>query len=790
MRQKLSRQFTKQTSGPFDWLIELGRLEASLARLLGRLFWRFIYGITLLIESLGRAVAGSMSSIIWILARLVTLPIRLLLAAGAVFSSNLRSAGHAFNRSLTHYHTGLIRQAELTKENIRQQSDSAKTKINHKIKRLSKVRIAPQASFLKPAAVFALILFIVLAPFAGYRNFNFLLGLKDKIISAAHAAIGNMQSAKQAAEGRDLNKAAANFSQAGQDFLQAETDIARINSLLLKLAGALPNSDLKLASSAQNLAAAGRIGSDMAANLAEAINSLLAAGELTDRLDAFNGRAVEASAQARELQQTLSQIKLSDLPDQYRQDFTDLKNTADLVASSLTEIVDLVEDIKIFAGAEQDRRYLLIFQNNAEMRASGGFIGSFALLDLAKGKIKKMETPGGGAYDTEGGMRVRLAAPEPLWLVDSLWHFWDVNWWPDWPRTAKKLSWFYEKSDGSSVDGVIAFTPDTIIALLKLVGPIDLPQYKTTISADNFTDTVQYIAEQKTGATSTPKMIIGDLSGKLIEKLGQNLDRQKLVALLSLVEKSLDQKQVLLYFSDNRLEQKVASLGWDGAIKQTDNDYLMVVNTNIAGGKSDRRMTQIIDHRASVAADGSIIDTLLITREHTGIRNELFSGVRNVDWMRIYVPLGTELISAEGFRIPEAKYFSKASIGTEDDPDLANERQAEVEPATLTKIYREQDKTVFANWLMVDPGEKAQIKLVYRLPFGLRPTDNSSGGLPSEQLYKYTLLMQKQPGANNVAYASSLDLADKGKLIWHYPDSNNSYNTLENDKLNAYLISR
>ena len=772
-----------------SWLIQLGRFEVSLGRLLARTFWRLIYGLTVLIEALGRAVAGAMGGLIWLALQLAVLPIKLILLLASTLSGNLKASSRNFNHRLSFWQHNLHVRTARTQKAIDQRSDTIKSRIDKRIKRLSQVQFNPHARFLKPAAAFSIVLFLVLAPFAGYRNFNYLLGLKDKIVLAAEAAMGNMQSAKQAAEGRNLNQAAADFSQAGEDFLQAETDIARVNGLLLKLASIAPNNDLKLAGSAQKLAAAGRIGSAMAANLSEAVNAILQPGELTDRLQRFNTPATLASNQARELQQILADIQPEDLPQQYSQDFRDLKAKAELVNQSLAEIVDLVENIKIFAGAERDQRYMLVFQNNSEVRASGGFIGSFAIIDLAKGKIKKMVTPGGGAYDTEAGLRTRIAAPDPLWLVNPLWHLWDANWWPDWPMTAKKLAWFYEQSDGS-VDGVIAFTPDTIVSLLKLLGPIELPGYNVTITDKNFVDTVQFIAEQKTGATSTPKSIIGDLSSVIIDRLGQNLDRPKLVAMLSLLEKSLEQKQILLYFSDSRLEQKVASLGWDGAIKQADNDYLMVVNSNIAGGKSDRRIKQGIEHQATVATDGSIIDTVIITRFHNGVRGELFSGVRNNDWMRIYVPLGAQLLSADGFQAPEAKYFHARATATIDDPDLLNERLADTDPASNTKIYRELDKTVFANWLSIDPREKKTITLVYKLPFKLRSSAAEPGSLPSDQLYKYTLLLQKQPGAGNVSYHSSIQLDDGKRVIWHYPEQADGPILLDTDKINAYLISR
>jgi hypothetical protein len=755
-------------------------------------FWRLLFSLTYGLESLGFAMAKVVGAFVLALFGVLTWPFKAILWSLAFMHHSLKTASLAYQKKRLHIQKAIIAKRQAVQHDWQLRSAHNKRQISHRLQHLANLRVKPQKQSLKPALAFAVFLFLVLAPFATYRHFNILLSLKTKITRAAGMAVSKLYTAKEAAVNKDLNAASADFQSASADFIQAETEIAKINSTLLKLTAVLPDSDLKLAASAKALAGAGRLGTAMAAELATAVNALLGPDDLTIRLTTFNQSAIVAAEHAHSLRVVLAEVKLQDLPPAYQAEFSELKKAADILDTSLTEIVDLVDNIKIFAGAEQDKRYLLIFQNNSEMRASGGFMGSFAILDLSQGKIKKIETPAGGTYDTEAGHRFRLAAPDPLWLVGSKWSFWDANWWPDWRQTGKKLAWFYENSMGSSVDGVIAFTPDVIINLLKIVGPVELPEYRATISAENFRDTVQFITEQETGATtSTPKKIIGDLSNQLITKLSQNLDRQRLTALLGMLEKSLDEKQMLLYFKEDKLQTKIASLGWDGAIKETDQDYLMVVNTNIAGAKSDRRMLETIEHRAVIEADGSITDTVIITREHTGVRGELFSGVRNVDWLRVYVPLGAKLIKAEGYTIPEKRYFNKRAAKLDDDPDLANEHYAATEPVTGTKIYREQNKTVFANWLMVDPGERRQIKLVYKLPFTLQASPADTERLPGEALFRYTLLMQKQPGAIHTAYRSAVSLEEaQAKIVWQSPETSSTPIDLAKDKLNAYIITR
>jgi len=409
-------------------------------------------------------------------------------------------------------------------------------------------------------------------------------------------------------------------------------------------------------------------------------------------------------------------------------------------------------------------------------------------------------------------LKVRVAAPEPLWLVDTLWHFWDANWWPDWPATARNLMWFYEKSDGPSVDGVISVTPTVMEDLLRVTGPIDLSaEYGLVINADNFWENIQSVTEQPTlaktnpdfvaslpttwpavktalplrqgleaNAGNKPKKIIGDLLVKILEVLPQKLTPENLVKIMALFENNMAGKQILVYFQDPALQAAAAERNWTGEVRSADKDYLLVVNTNIAGQKTDRLISEQIEHESAIAADGSIIDTLRISRTHHGIKGTPLTGVRNVDWLRVYVPAGSELLSADGFRAPDPAYLQDRPDGSlSSSPLLAEENAAALDTESGAKIYGESGKTVFANWLMLDPGETVTVTLRYRLPFNLYETKRPDGWLErlngwlnpgAAELLSYSLLVQKQPGAAADDFTSRLVLPPDVRVFWRHPD--------------------
>ena len=668
---------------------------------------------------------------------------------------------------------------------------------------------------------FALVLLIIIAPFkilSYFKIINF-QDIKSNVLGESLSGMENLADAADNASNMSWSDAASDFSLAAENFSAAQDSLAKINDWLLPLATLAHNPEIRMAAFSKKFINIGIAASEMGQNLSLAGASLdnqdenKSWGTLIDSFVIYGGRAQD---NAKTIQSELHDINVDLLPEEYRGQFISLRAQADLAVQSLDLLLSSAQSIKSFLGVSQDKRYLLIFQNNTEMRASGGFLGSYALVDIRDGAIRKLEVPSGGSYDTEAGMRTFVQSPEPLWLVNPRWYLWDANWWPDWPLTARSLMWFYEKSDGPTVDGVISFTPDVLEDLLRISGEIDLQaEYGLTINADNFWELLQSVVEKPNLALShpdlvlnipdspenEPKKIIGDLMVKIMERLPQVLSAENVPALFVSLEKNLAAKNILLYFRDENLQASLHKYDLDAAIKAAPHDYLMLVHTNIAGQKTDRRMLDRIEHQAEILSDGSIIDTLTIRRTHTGLKNELFSGVRNVDWLRVYVPEGSLLLSASGFKQPDAMYFEKPDASWLIFPAIAeNEAKAFTHIQSGTKIYKESGKTVYANWVMTDPGETSVITLKYRLPFKLKKNeleqnsylDKLQAFLAADkaEYYPFSMLIQKQAGAQEAQYKLSLNTPVSWNNIWNYPE-NLSWSDefmLDRDTLKAVLF--
>lgn len=656
------------------------------------------------------------------------------------------------------------------------------------------------SGYLKPILIFAGLLLTIILPVKAFTYYKVIGAVKGKVLGVSENALDSLISAGQSAASFNFSQAGQGFASASDNFLKAQNELKEINGLLLALAALAPDKNIRLAAAGKNILRAGELSANAGKNLSLAMASLF--NYKTDKTESvlenlsFYGHS--GLADLSELEKILNQIDSGAIPDNYQKDFILLKQKVSGLNRGLKEFISLADTLKNFLGLSADKRYLLIFQNNSELRASGGFIGSFALIDFSKGEIKNIETPGGGSYDTEAGFLKKIKPPQPLSLVRPDWHFWDANWWPDWPTSARKLAWFYENSDGSTVDGVISLTPAVIEKLLRIIGPIDLKdKYGLVIDADNFWLETQKLAERKPDITRQPKKIIGDLMNEIIKEAPKRLSQDNLLPLFKTLEELLAGKNILFYFADQELAAKADDLDWSGRIKNTAGDYLNVINSNIAGGKSDRKIRQEIIHQAKVQPDGSIIDNLIIRRFHEAIKREPFSGVRNVNWVRVYVPLGSELLAVNGFRPVDKIFFSKEIPGLSNDPDVeAAEGRAITHEPSGTKIYDEFGKTVFANWSQLDPGETAEINIKYRLPFKLTDkkepvnagfTDQlvkkAAEVLSFEQkkLYSYSLLAQKQPGMNSSVIESQLELSRGYQPVWKYPAG-------PEDELNGWVI--
>lgn len=654
----------------------------------------------------------------------------------------------------------------LPKENIQ------KLENNFKLLRLS-------LADCKKIISFGLVAFIFILPLQAFSYYGSLKRTENRIVNGVDQAYSNLVASGGQIANSDFSGAANNLAEAAGAFNAAQREINKMNFIVAGLAKALPQGEKLEAGAAlffagEKLSLVGRNLLDSVANFTKNDNNI----EITSKIKILRDKLSEMLPDISDAKDRLMSIEGAAIPKDKQDTLRKLQEKLPSLVSSFKKLISISDLMIRFLGDDEPKRYLFVFQNTGELRATGGFMGSIALVDFDKGSIKNIEVPGGGSYDFTGSLKEKIIAPQPLMLVNPRWEIQDANWFPDFRMSAEKIKWFYEKGGGPTIDGVVAINSDVIIDLLKIVGPIELLKYKKTINADNFIDEIQKSVEiEYNRKENKPKQIIGDLTPLLLEKVFTSSPRD-FGKILSIFATSLREKDIILYSVFPEVEHELLNLDWGGRIKNVNQktDYLMIVHSNLGGGKTDRVIEDKVNLETTISHDGYIKNKVVIERLHHGKKGEAFTGMRNVDYLRIYVPEGSTLINAEGFEAPPEELLEKAGEGYLSDSNLKIlEDQSFIDTATNTLISKEAGKTVFGNWVQVDPEEAVTITVEYMLPFKFPYSGDEESWLADlqekfskdEENNFYQILVQKQPGTK-INFTNRVSFPERLKAEWYY----------------------
>jgi len=594
---------------------------------------------------------------------------------------------------------------------------------------------------------------------------------KENVLSSALSAYKSMLAAKDSASSHDFSAAGVNFDTAYRNFLLADQELNKMGRGIIYVLEKLPGgsvvgSGAALVGAGENFAKAGQSFSKIAdifliKNLDDYFSDN--GPSLTQKIAEAQGEIGQAQIALAAAASDLENVNASDLPPDVAPQIASLKE-------KMPQVLEAAGQLKIWSniflealGHRQARKYLLIFQNNSESRPTGGFIGTYGLVDLDEGRMKNLFID--GIFNLDGQLYEKITPPKPIQKISTAWSTHDANWFADFPTSAKKIMSFYEKAGGATVDGVISLTPTVVERLLALTGQIDLPQYNVTLDQNNFLDLTQYKVEvDYDKELNQPKKILADFAPIFLAKLWQIWPEHSQEVMKIFVD-SLAEKHILFYFTNSSLEQSFANQGWTGEILPTEKDYLSVINTNINGYKTDKVIEQKISHSAVVQNDGSIIDTVKITRAHNGGKSQYdWYNKVNADYLRVYVPLGSKLILAQGQTLESySAPIDYAAQNFKIDADVARQESSmQIDQNSGTQIFEESGKTVFGNWVYVSPGETAEVTYQYLLPFKIDLNQDSSS---------YSLLAQKQSGSMGSDFESTLQLPSDAKITWQYPNN-------------------
>lgn len=541
---------------------------------------------------------------------------------------------------------------------------------------------------------------------------------------------GNVRSVETYAQLRaaEARLKSLDFTGAAQDFKKAYENVALLEKSLQGLGGLVESradSSIALLTAAKHIASGGEI-------LSSAIVRQTA--DFSPKL--FENQLSDAELEFLRAEYEMRNVDARHLPPEFAGSIADLREKL----PALFGFIGLLKDYsKLFApllGAESTKTYLVVFQNSSELRPTGGFIGSYALIEIQNGKFKNTRVE--GIYDADGQLTENVIPPKPLQHITSAWSTHDANWFLDFPTSAEKIIWFFEHTGAGYVDGVISLNVEVVEQLLALTGPISLPSYNVTLDQQNFRDEIQYEVEAAYDKKlNRPKQILSDFAPIFFEKLSAYSKSSK-SEILSLLFEALEQKYLMFYFKDKEIQDFFETQGWSGNVKRSQDDYLAVVHSNIGGYKTDKFMKDKIKYEIVAENDGILYGHVTVERTHTGGGTKYWwYNKENVDYVKIYVPKGSEIISySGGIRRTAENKLDYAALSFKEDQDIST-----MEAGLVTfgpfDIFAESGKTVLGTWLVTKPKKTQVLEVRYKLPFRISFIEGAG---------MYNLYFQKQPG--------------------------------------------
>lgn len=582
----------------------------------------------------------------------------------------------------------------------------------------------------RPVAPFAISLLAAVLLLLGAQVAVRVSDLQRSTRDRAVAALEESRLGLSALAGADAAEAATHFAAASAALEETEALLRRVSV----------DSALSALSPAESSAALVRAGV-AATGAGESLASALRGARSGDTRAALVGLR-DGLAQLHVANELLDEAGPL-LPASVRAQVTTVRAQLDAATQRLAPLDRALPTLLAAAGADGPRRYLLVFQNTAERRGTGGFMGSVAIVEFDDLRMTRFDFR--DIYSIDWAQKDLQPPPAGLARYYQTMHLRDANYLPDFPAAATWIERGFARSGGSSLDGIVAVDSQVFFDLLEALGPIVLPGTKTPLTREMAFDLITVRIETSKRSPDGPKGVLKDLLPQLGERLQ---DHARWPQVATVVEHAIAGGHVRAFARDAALEQLATDLGIDGRLPPTDpaRDELLLVSTNVGGNKSDRFVTLATDHRTTIDADGSAHVQLTLTKTFTlpesfaprtapllaGLDAKTRDYVRSVlgdganrDYLRVFVPLGTTVRSVEG--------LTRADWET----------------------HEELGRTVVGLHLTTNVGEIKSVRLQLDLPQRL---DLATGAT-----YRFRAL--KTPGADRLSLTHSLTVAPGLQIV-------------------------
>lgn len=386
-------------------------------------------------------------------------------------------------------------------------------------------------------------------------------------------------------------------------------------------------------------------------------------------------------------------------------------------------------------GQDKPRKYLVVFQNDAELRPTGGFLTAYAILEVFKGKITPLISE--DIYSLDARFGKRIPAPEPIEKYLPKVYYWnlrDMNLSPDFSVSMATFSANYNQVPAvPKVDGVVAVDTQVLVRLLDVLGPIGVSGWGNFSSEEDprcagcpqvVYELERLITKPVSEIRTSRKAVIGPLMHSILQNAMQS-PKDKMAAIFNVGLSSVSGKHLLFYFFDEEIQRAFESFNMAGRIKDFEGDYFHLNDCNFAGAKSNMFIEQEVEQNIEVDSDGVVIKEVTISYKNPAPpsdcnleRGELCLNGLYRDWVRLYVPKGSVLLDSSG---------------------------SEVDVQTYEDLGKTVFEAFYGDKYPLRPLGSAKVIFKYKLPFKVEKND------------EYKFLIQKQPGTKDHLYTIKIN---------------------------------
>lgn len=421
--------------------------------------------------------------------------------------------------------------------------------------------------------------------------------------------------------------------------------------------------------------------------------------------------------------------------------------------SQFDGIVDLVggtiDSYPLLLGFDRVQTYLVLFQNNMELRPGGGFIGSYGLLTFKNGSVSDFSLH--DVYDADGQLTGHVEPPYLVRRHMGIVHLYlrDSNFSPDFPTAASTSANMLHLETRQNVDGVIAVDVFFVRTLVQAMGSVFVPDYNETVNANNFYLLTQTHVEKDFFPGSTQKK---DFLRSLFAAMQLRLSDKNAIPYLSLgklISTAISEKHLLFAFPDASMQHLFSINNMSSALldtreisETTYNDFLGISEANIGTNKANAFVHRKVEQKTTMTEDGILQTTVVIRYKND---SDEWPGGNYKNYLRIITPKETLLTGITIDGVPQVVTPAITDYLLYERPDFTPPPGLEVE------TIMEHEKTISGFLATIPKGKFTTIAVSYTSPPPPEPRQN----------ILYNLWYFKQPGTDVYPYS----------FVFSYPES-------------------